>query len=85
MKLKASALLIATSLLSGCASTVYKTQLEVYCPPLKEYSVEFGLDLADELERLPDNTSKIVSVISDYIALRDLIRACEANSKKLER
>jgi hypothetical protein len=84
MKLRVSALLIATSLLSGCASTVYKTQLEVYCPPLKEYPVEFGLDLAEELERLPEGSSRIVSVISDYIALREVIRKCEENAKKVK-
>jgi hypothetical protein len=85
MKLKVSALAIVTSLLSGCASTVYKTQLEVYCPPIKEYSVEFGLDLADELESLPEGKSNIVTVIADYVALRDVIRACNENSKKLAR
>jgi hypothetical protein len=77
MKFRTIALLIVTTSLIGCANTVYKTELEVYCPPLKSYSEEFNLKLADELESLPSSDVKIVEALSDYIALRDLIRECQ--------
>ena len=64
------------TLLSGCASTVYKTELEVYCPPLKQYPQEFNEQLATEIESLPSDDTALVEALSDYIALRDKIRAC---------
>lgn len=85
MKFKPLALIAATILLSGCATPAYKTEFEVYCPPIKEYSQEFGLELADEVEQIPADKSRIVTVISDYIALRDLLRACQENSNRAEK
>ena len=82
MKLKLIALLIGTSLLSGCASTVYKTQLEIYCPPIVEYSKEFNSRLVNEIESLPPGDSNIVEALSDYAALRDTIRACKKERDK---
>lgn len=63
--------------LSGCAGTVYKTQLEIYCPPIITYSAEDNIALADEIDALPEGDTAIVGVIADYAALRDKIRACE--------
>ena len=82
MKLKLIALLIGASLLSGCASTVYKTKLEIYCPPLKQYSQDFNNKLADEVESLPSSSINITEALSDYVALRDEIRACQKERDK---
>ena len=56
--------------LTGCAGTVYRTQLEVYCPPLYTYSEEFNSELADEIDALPDDFNAIPAVITDYISKR---------------
>ncbi len=65
------------TLLTGCGTTVYKTQVEVYCPTLIEYPVEFNNGLADELEAIPEEQIKnTTEALSDYVALRDEIRAC---------
>jgi len=69
--------------LTGCAETVYRTQLEVYCPPLFTYSEEFNQELADELDALPEGSNAIPAVITDYIKTRDRIRNCEAEKEKL--
>jgi len=68
--------MISAILVSGCATKVYRTQLEVYCPPIAQYSEEFNAALADELDALPDN-STIPMVVTDYAKLRDRIRTCE--------
>lgn len=69
--------------LTGCAGTVYRTQLEVYCPPLAQYSKEWNNDLADELDALPQEYSAIPMAITDYAKLRDRIRNCEKEKGKL--
>lgn len=71
-------LVLVTSLLSGCASTVYKTELEIYCPDIVNYDRQFNDRLLDEIESIPpsDGHSAIVEALSDYAALRDKIRAC---------
>lgn len=65
--------------LSGCASTVYRTELEIYCPSIVAYSEEFNTKLADEIESLPitEGNPAIVDALSDYISLRDKIRVCQ--------
>ena len=70
--------------LSGCASTVYKTELEVYCPNIVEYDTNFNNKLADEIESLPDTNGNpaIVDALSDYASLRDKIRACQKERDK---
>ena len=72
------------SLLTGCVSTVYKTELEVYCPPIKQYSEAFNNRLADEIENLPQDSEAIEEAISNYIVLRDKLRACEEQAQKIE-
>lgn len=73
-------LLVATTLLSGCANTVYRTELEIYCPDLLDYSSDFNEKLILELELLPEDTaedpSAIVVAISDYATLRQKIQNC---------
>lgn len=70
--------------LSGCASTVYKTELEIYCPNIMEYNKVFNEKLADEIESLPDTNGNlaIVDALSDYASLRDKIRACQKERDK---
>jgi hypothetical protein len=58
--------------LTGCAQT---TALEVYCPPMREYSRDFNSRLANEIESLPSGTA-IEEALSDYVQQRDLIRRC---------
>lgn len=69
--------------LSGCAETVYRTQLEVYCPPISKYSPEWNNALADELDALPQGYAAIPMAITDYARLRDKIRRCEEEKEKL--
>jgi hypothetical protein len=70
--------------LSGCASTVYKTELEIYCPNIVEYDKAFNNKLADEIESLPETNGNpaIVDALSDYASLRDTIRACQEERDK---
>ena len=70
------------ALLQGCAETVYSTKLEVYCPPLKQYSSEFNEELSVELAVLPDGHTAIPMVVSDYVKLRDEVKACQKERDK---
>ncbi len=67
----------ASLLLSGCAGTVYRTNLEVYCPPMEQYSKDWNKGLATEIESLDEGYFAIPVAIADYAKLRDRIRACE--------
>ena len=62
--------------MSACGETVSRTKLEIYCPPLKEYTPEYNEQLAQEIERLPGADTYIEQTIVDYIDLRDDIRLC---------
>jgi hypothetical protein len=77
-------LLIASLSLTGCAETVYRTDLEIYCPPIKEYSEDFTETLAVELDVLDEAFEAIPNVVTDYILLRDRIRQCSAEKEKLD-
>jgi hypothetical protein len=76
-------LLTVTALLIGCAQTVYKTQLEVYCPKITQYDEAFNNKLADEVESLPSEATAIPEALSNYAYLRDRIRRCENEKGKL--
>jgi hypothetical protein len=71
-------------LLTGCERTVYRTNLEVYCPPLKSYSTDFNEILAAELDVLDEDYEAIPEVVTDYIKLRDRIRVCEQEKDNLD-
>jgi len=73
---------IGLASLTGCAGTVYRTNLEVYCPSISDYSSEYNERLAAEIERLPETSSAIETAIKDYAALRDRIRACDTAKDK---
>jgi hypothetical protein len=70
------------TLLTGCAETVYRTKLEIYCPPLANYSPEWNESLAQELDALPQEYSSIPMAITDYAKLRDRIRRCNDEKDK---
>ena len=76
-------LLIAAVLLTACEGTVYRTKLEVYCPPMEQYSPASNQALADELEALDEGYTTIPMVITDYAKLRDRIRTCNTERDKL--
>jgi hypothetical protein len=76
-------LILGVALLTGCAETVYRTQLEVYCPPLQSYDQEWNESLAEELETLGEDYAFIPMVIADYAKLRDKVRRCEQEKEKL--
>jgi hypothetical protein len=76
-------LLTASLLLTGCAQTVYRTQLEIYCPQIKQYDERFNNQLADELESLPPETEAIDEALKNYIYLRDRIRRCNEEKDKI--
>jgi len=76
-------LLIVSLSLSGCAQTVYRTQLEIYCPQLKQYSEAFNNNLADEIESLPPDNRAIEEAIGNYVYLRDRIRRCHEERENL--
>tara|TARA_R110002153_G_scaffold39858_1_gene114524 strand:- start:1970 stop:2242 length:273 start_codon:yes stop_codon:yes gene_type:complete len=80
---KLTILLIASLLLTGCAQTVYRTKLEIYCPQIKQYDERFNNQLANELESLPAASTAIDEAVKNYIYLRDRIRRCEEEKDKI--
>lgn len=70
-------------LLIGCGQTVYRTQVEVYCPPIADYSEDFNAQLANEIESLPPESKAINQAIKNYIYLRDRVRVCNEEKDKL--
>jgi len=76
-------LILGVALLTGCAETVYRTDLEIYCPPVKQYSEDFTEILAVELDVLDEAYEAIPEVVTDYILLRDRIRQCNAEKEKI--
>lgn len=69
--------MIATISLSACSARGSEPVLEIYCPPIVEYSDEFNAGLADELTRIPEeDTENITEALIDYGSLRDTLRAC---------
>jgi hypothetical protein len=71
-KLRAAVLVIAASLLAGCATA---RSDGAPCPPVVEYSREFLARVADELDSLPAG-SAIEQMLADYQVMRDQARMC---------
>lgn len=66
---------IAFSLfLIGCSTG--QTAFKAVCPSIIEYDKKFLDRLANETEKLPEN-SALLRVVLDYRQLRDSIHACE--------
>lgn len=74
-RLRRVALVIATSLLSGCATGSSETSGFGTCAPVVEYSREFQARAAEELPLLPEG-STIAEMLSDYAVMREQARAC---------
>jgi hypothetical protein len=81
--MRAILLLTAALSLTGCAKTVYRTQLEIYCPQIAQYDERFNNQLADELESLPAEATAIDEAVKNYIYLRDRIRRCNEEKDKI--
>ena len=69
-------LVIATSLLTGCATAGFEAGGVAACPPVVEYSREFQARAAEELAGLPEG-SMIVEMLSDYAVIREQVRICK--------
>ncbi|HMQ42581.1 MAG TPA: hypothetical protein PKC09_15065 [Paracoccus sp. (in: a-proteobacteria)] len=74
-RLRLAVLVIATSLLTGCATAGFESGGVAMCPPVVEYSREFQARAADELDLLPEG-SAIAAMLADYAVLRDQARVC---------
>ena len=74
-RLRLAVLVIATSLLTGCATAGFEAGGEAACPPVVEYSREFQARAAEEMAMLPDG-SAIVEMLSDYAVMREQVREC---------
>lgn len=70
-----AALVIATSLLSGCATVRFEDGRLAACPPVVEYGREFQARSAEELSLLPEG-SMIAEMLADYAVMREQARAC---------
>jgi hypothetical protein len=68
-------LVIATSLLTGCATEGFEAGGVAACPPVVEYSREFQARAAEELANLPDG-SAIAGMLNDYAVMREQARLC---------
>ena len=71
-------LVIGSSWLTGCVKADFETRSLAACPPVVEYSGEFQVRAAEELEMLPDGAA-VVEMMADYAAMRDQARVCISN------
>ncbi|MBJ3764317.1 hypothetical protein ILP92_16350 [Maribius pontilimi] len=74
-KRRLAALVIATNLLTGCATGLFDPTIATVCPPVVEYPNEVQARAAEELALLPE-MSAIVEMLADYGVIRDQARAC---------
>ena len=72
-------LVIATSLLTGCATAGFEVGGVAACPPVVEYSREFQVRVAQELALLPDE-SAVVEMMGDYAVMREQAWVCSRSS-----
>ena len=69
-------LVIATSLLSGCATVGSDPPIAIVCPPVVQYSREAQARAAEEMALLPER-SAIAEMMADYSMVRDQLKASE--------
>lgn len=74
-RLRLAVLVIATSLLTGCATAGFESGGVAACPPVVEYSREFQARAAEELAVLPDG-SAIAEMMADSAVMREQARTC---------
>ncbi|MEX5728607.1 uncharacterized protein Ga0609869_001960 [Rhodovulum iodosum] len=72
-RLRLAALVITTSLLSGCATVRSEDGRLATCPPVVEYSREFQARAAEELALLPHGWA-IGEMLADYAVMREQAR-----------
>lgn len=70
-----AALVIATILLTGCATAGFEAGGVAPCPPVVKYSREFQAQAAEELAMLQGG-SAIVEMMGDYAVLREQLLIC---------
>jgi hypothetical protein len=68
-------LVIATILLTGCATAGFEAGGVATCPPVVEYSRELQARAAEELAMLQGG-SAIVEMMGDYAVLREQLLIC---------
>ena len=68
-------LVIATSLLTGCATAGFEANGLAACPPVVEYSRELQAQAAEVLALQPDG-SAVVEMMGDYAVMREQVEAC---------
>jgi len=69
-------LVIATSLLGGCATGGFEAPSMAVFPPVVEYSLEFQARAAEELALLSGG-SAVAEMLSDYAVMREQARVCQ--------
>lgn len=74
-KWRLAVLAITTSLLNGCGTVRSEPGGIAACPPVVEYSPDFGARAADELMLLPE-PSAVAEMMSDYAVIREQARSC---------
>ncbi len=67
-------LTLVTSLLTACA--MGNSDPACVCPPVKEYSKELQVKLADEIKAAPPDAS-FPDALQDYALLRAQLRECK--------
>ena len=72
-RLRLAVLVIATSLLTGCATVSSDGSGLGACPPVVEYSRAFQVRAAEELALLPEG-SAVVGMLADYAVMREQVR-----------
>lgn len=72
-RLRLAVLVIATSLLTGCATAGFESGGVAACPPVVEYSRAFQVRAAEELALLPEK-SAVVRMLADYAVMREQVR-----------
>ena len=71
---------------SGCATATSSQLARVVasCPPLKAYSTEFLIQVADQLAEVRKHhgdDAALQVLVTDYSVTRDMIRACIARAQ----
>lgn len=78
LRLPPIVLVIATSLLVGCATAPSSV---VVCPQVVEYQQRLVMRAAAEVEALP-SPSAVEIMLMDYATMRDQARACRGETPK---
>jgi len=74
-RLRRAVLMIAMSLLTGCATVGFDGGEFGASPPFVEYSRKFQAQAAEELALLPEG-SAIAEMLADYAVMRDQAQIC---------